>query len=117
VSSWIAPRARPIGRGPEDLRDQLEEAEALGDLGRAERAREELDALARELSRAFGLGGRSRRAGAAAERARTAVQRRVRDAIRRIGEHAPELAEHLDHAVRTGTFCAYRPARRWTRGT
>jgi hypothetical protein len=27
----------------------------------------------------------------------------------RIGEHHPQLGEHLDGAVRTGTYCAYVP--------
>jgi hypothetical protein len=55
------------------------------------------------------LGGRARRAGAAAERARVNVQRRIRGAIKRIGESLPELAAYLDRAVRTGTFCSYEP--------
>ena len=49
-------------------------------------------------------------AGAAVERARVNVQRRVKDAIRRIGEQSPGLAEYLTWTVRTGTFCSYRPA-------
>jgi tetratricopeptide (TPR) repeat protein len=42
-------------------------------------------------------------------RARVNVQRRIRDAIRRIEGHHPRLAEHLDRSVRTGTYCAYEP--------
>src|SRR5690606_16586850 len=91
------------------LKDDLAEAESFGDIGRSERARSELDALTTELSRAFGLGGRKRRADDAAERARVNVQRRLRDAIRRIGEHDAELARHLAWAVRTGIFCVYDP--------
>ena len=34
------------------------------------------------------------------------MTRAVRKAIARIAEHHPQLGEHLDHAVRTGTFCA-----------
>ena len=30
-------------------------------------------------------------------------------AIARIGEHHRELGEHLNHAVRTGTYCTYAP--------
>jgi hypothetical protein len=37
------------------------------------------------------------------------VQRRIRDAIRRIEGHHPGLAKHLDRSVRTGTYCAYEP--------
>ena len=93
----------------EDLREQIAEAESWGDSARAANARAKLESVAAELSRGVGLGGRSRRAGAAAERARVNVQRRLRDAIKRVGEHDPKLARHLDRAVRTGTFCAYEP--------
>ena len=65
--------------------------------------------MTQELTRAVGLGGRERRAGAAAERARTAVQKRLRNAIRRIEDGFPELGNHLDQAIRTGTFCGYLP--------
>jgi hypothetical protein len=63
------------------------------------------------LSRGVGLGGRARRAGRAAERARVNVQRRLTEAIRRIEEaHAP-LGMHLRKAIRTGAFCSYAPER------
>jgi hypothetical protein len=92
-----------------ELREELQEAEGWNDLARAERVRTELDAIQRELSHAVGLGGRERRMGAAAERARINVQRRIRDAIRRIEGHHPALAKHLDRAVRTGAYCSYEP--------
>lgn len=91
------------------LREELEEAESWNDPGRARRAREELDIIEKELSRAVGLSGRERRSGSAAERARVNVQRRIRDAIGRIESYHPELAEHLDRAVRTGMYCVYEP--------
>ena len=91
-----------------ELREELEEAERWNDRGRADRARQELEFLERELAGAMGLGGRQRRTGAASERARINVQRRIRDAIRRIESQHPDLAKHLDWAVRTGTFCVYR---------
>jgi hypothetical protein len=93
----------------EELRETLAEAESFGDPGRGERARAELEALTVELSRAVGLGGRERRAGSAAERARVAVQRRVKDALERINEAAPSLGEHLARTIYTGAFCSYRP--------
>jgi tetratricopeptide (TPR) repeat protein len=91
------------------LREELEEAERWNDSGRAERAREELSMIEQELAAAVGLGGRKRRAGAAAERARINVQRRIRDAIRRIESYHPGLAKHLERSVRTGAFCVYEP--------
>ncbi len=93
----------------EDLRGQLTEAEEMGDRARATRAREEIDALATELSRGLGLGGRARVAGSTAERARVNVQRHIRKAIRKIAEDLPELGRYLDWTVKTGTFCVYRP--------
>jgi hypothetical protein len=92
-----------------ELRADLEEAESFADLGRATRIREELEMLEAELSRAFGIGGKARRAGNATERARSAVQRRIKDAIRKISRHAPRLGEHLEWAIKTGTYCVYRP--------
>ncbi len=93
----------------ESLRDALAAAEARADLGRAERAREELSALADELARAVGLGGRDRRAGSAAERARINVQRRLRDVVRRVAELDAGLGRHLELSLKTGTFCRYAP--------
>ena len=92
-----------------ELQEELEEAQSWNDSARAERARHELDFIQQELSRALGVGNRERKAGSAAERARVNVQRRIRDAIRRIESHHPGLAKHLDRAVRTGTYCAYEP--------
>ncbi len=92
-----------------ELTSELEEAEAFSDLGRVARLREELSALSAELSRAVGLGGRVRRAGGAAERARSAVQRRIKNALDRIREQSPALAELLERSVRTGAECMFLP--------
>lgn len=93
----------------DELRETAAEAERFGDAARAGRAREEIAFLAAELGRAVGLGGRGRRAGSAAERARSAVQRRIKNALQRLGEGAPELAPLLARTVKTGNFCVFRP--------
>jgi non-specific serine/threonine protein kinase len=95
-----------------ELREALDDAEARNDTGHADRARSEIEALTAELARAVGIGGRSRRASGAAERARTTVQKRLRDAIGRIEGGLPALGRHLDATIRTGMFCGYLPARR-----
>jgi tetratricopeptide (TPR) repeat protein len=92
-----------------ELREELEEAEDGGDPERASRALEEMDFLAGELAAAFGLGGRSRKAGDPVERARKAVTERIRAAIGRAREAHPALGVHLRHSIHTGTFCSYRP--------
>ena len=93
----------------EELREERELAEAANDTVRAERAQDELDAIGDALRSAYGLGGRARRTGDHAERARSAVTWRVRSAISRIEAVHPALARHLNNSVRTGTFCAYMP--------
>jgi tetratricopeptide (TPR) repeat protein len=91
----------------EALRDRESDAVEQGDLARADAARREIDAIARELAGGVGLGGRRRKANAAAERARTNVQRRIKDAIRRIEAEDPELGRYLGWTVKTGSFCVF----------
>ncbi len=81
----------------------------MGDDERAAQAAAERGFLVRELARAVGLGGRDRRVGSASERARASVTRAVRQAMARIHDYHPTLGEHLDRAIRTGTYCAYLP--------
>lgn len=90
------------------LQADLDEAENFGDLGRAERARAELDALTSALSQATGLGGRDRASGAA-ERARARVTLAIRRAIKGLESVHPAAAAHFAAAISTGTFCVYRP--------
>jgi hypothetical protein len=99
-----------------DLDDELAEADAHHDIERSAWLAAERDALIGELARAAGLGGRRRRLGDAAERARTTVTARIRDAIGRIERAQPELGRHLRASIVTGTRCAYRPAEtvRWS---
>ena len=92
-----------------EIDDDIEQAHLAGDGERAAQADAERDFLLRELSRAVGLGGRNRRAASASERARAAVTRAIRQAITRIGDHHPQLGEHLIRTIRTGTYCAYMP--------
>ena len=92
-----------------DLQQEVDDAEADHDTARAERARAELDALVDHLVAAMGLGGRSRRAGGAAERARSTVTQRIRASLRRIEAVHPRLARHLRSSLRTGTYCSYTP--------
>jgi hypothetical protein len=92
-----------------EIDEDIEQARAHADPARGERATHEREFLLRELSRAFGLGGRSRRAGSASERARAAVTRAIRQAIARIAEHHTALGQHLGRAIQTGTYCAYLP--------
>lgn len=92
-----------------ELTGELHDAEAFGDDGRTETVRREIEALTDQLTAAVGLGGRDRRPGSDAERARTAVTKAIRSAITHIAEHDPVLGGHLNQAIKTGTYCAYTP--------
>jgi predicted ATPase len=87
----------------------LDEAKEVGNVERAEQAEQEIEALTRELSRAVGLGGRSRRAMSASERARQSVAKTIKSVLQRIAQSDATLANILSRCIRTGTFCSYQP--------
>ncbi len=92
-----------------ELQDQIDEAETANDLAAAERAQAEFDQILDALTSALGLGGKQRKAGGSAEKARSAVTWRIRAAIKRIDAELPGMARHLRVAVRTGAWCSYQP--------
>jgi hypothetical protein len=92
-----------------ELQAEIDEAETANDSGRRERLQDEYEQLCAELSRAFGLGGRARRSGAAVERARVNVRRRLTLALEHIAKVCPALGDTLSAAVQTGVYCVYRP--------
>lgn len=94
----------------EELRMRADDALASGQLEVAEAHQEELDQLVQQLAQAFGLGGRSRTAASAAERARLNVTRSLRKALSQLNEALPGAGAVLDRRVRTGMYCAYEPA-------
>jgi hypothetical protein len=96
-----------------ELRGELDDARACNDFGRVERLERELAALAGQLANGVGLGGRDRRAAAAAERARVNVTRSLKSAIDRIVDADAELGRHFATTVRTGMFCCYDGALAW----
>jgi hypothetical protein len=95
-----------------DLDAAIDDAEADVDLVKAERLRLEREALVGELTRALGLGGRSREFSTSPERARTAVRKAIKRAIDALSDQDPVLGGELRAAIRTGTVCRYVPGDR-----
>lgn len=93
------------------LDEEIDRAAELGDDRRAAEFSRERAALLDELRTAAGLGGRTRRLGDEAERARKTVTARIRDSLRKLAALHPELAAHLRESVTTGAHCSYRPRR------
>ncbi len=91
------------------LDQEIDRAASRGDECRAAEYDRERAALLTELRTAAGLGGRARRLGDEAERARKTVTARIRDTLRKLDDRHPELAAHLRATVSTGATCTYRP--------
>jgi hypothetical protein len=92
-----------------ELRKELEEAKEVGNVERAEKAEQEIDALTSELSRAVGLGGRNRRAASASERARQSVTKTIKAVVERIMQSDTALGDLFSRRIKTGNFCSYLP--------
>jgi non-specific serine/threonine protein kinase len=87
------------------LRDEADEAERFNDPLRASRAREEIAAIAEHLGRPA-IRARLRQD---SERARLAVTKAIRYAIRKVEQAHRPLGSILAATVKTGTYCRYEP--------
>lgn len=87
-----------------EICEEIAEAERFNDVGRAERARAQLEALAREIET---QGPAIKLAGADAERARLNVTRAIAASVRRIARLDAALAAHLTNHLKTGNACRY----------
>ncbi|HEV2174464.1 MAG TPA: hypothetical protein VGR71_12900, partial [Nitrospira sp.] len=93
----------------EELHQELEEAERIGDSVRGDSARRELDAITGQLTAAYGLSRLRREPSDPSEKARIAVAMRIRNALERIEKELPALGRHLSRSIQTGIFCSYSP--------
>jgi hypothetical protein len=96
-----------------DLDFAIDSADSDADLAKAERLRLEREAVAEELARSVGLGGRVRGFPDSPERARTAVRKALIRALDVIAEADPVLGDELRAGVSTGLVCRFTPAREW----
>ena len=92
-----------------ELTDELEEARKFRDEGRVARIEDEIDQVERELKNAFGLSGRSGKAGSAAEQARVNVTKNIGRALDQIEAKHQSLGRFLKSTIKTGIFCSYQP--------
>jgi hypothetical protein len=79
----------------EDLVQHLEEAQANNDLATQEAVQRDIEALAEQLRRDVGLGGKPRRAGSDREKVRKAVRNAISRAVAQIAHDDRRFAEHL----------------------
>lgn len=111
AGEMLDPRAKAeYRRRLAELREKLEDARERGALDLADKLQSEIEFLAREISRAVGLGGRDRRAASSSERARLNVTRAIRAAVQHVSAQHPSLGRQLQLCIKTGTFCSYNPS-------
>jgi hypothetical protein len=95
----------------EQLNVDRVQAEANHDTEELARINRETDQIADYLRSGQGLAGRIREQGADADRERSRVWHAVSDAILKIGQHNPDLAQHLKDSIRIQIADSeYRPA-------
>jgi hypothetical protein len=92
------------------IREEIDEAEAVGNLERAAALRVDADWLVEELQAHTGLGGRARNFSDDRERARIAVGKAIRRALDRISSADAVVGDELRAATQTGMQCCYRPS-------
>ena len=100
---------REYQRRLHELNESLEDQRERGNHERADQIEGEVEFLTRTIERASGLGGRQRRTGSNAERARLSVTSAIKTAFEKISEQDKELWNFLDRSIRTGSFCRYVP--------
>jgi tetratricopeptide (TPR) repeat protein len=92
-----------------DLTGELDAADRAGDGERSARAQAERNAVAAELRRATGLGGRRRNHAGEAERARVNATRALWATVAQVEAAAPLAGAHLRASLRTGRYFRYQP--------
>jgi len=93
----------------DDLAEELKEAREFNDYERAERLEEEMEALTKELTAGYGLGGRARKLADPAEKARKTISKAIGRALEQIKAYDENLWRHLQNALSLGLFPAYKP--------
>jgi hypothetical protein len=93
-----------------ELTAELQEAKENEDLGQIEKFENEMDQLAGELDRSFGLGGRSRQS-SDIQKVRNAVSMAVSRTRDKIAEQHDPLGKHLLTAISSGVVFRYSPER------
>jgi len=101
---------KEFARRLRELEEDIDEAQSHNDPEKAARLEMERDVIMDELGRVTGIMGRTRSFSDASEKARVSVTKATKRAIALIRPRHPQLAEHLEARITTGTFCSYRPS-------
>ena len=87
----------------------MEEAQQFNDIGRVEKLQTDIETIEKQLTAAFGLGGKRRTVSSTTESTRQSVQKAIARAIMKISIHNDALGQHLSISIQTGLLCSYNP--------
>ncbi len=94
----------------QELKEEVEDAERCHDLGRKDKAQDELGKLQEHLLKITGMGGKSRKFNTDAEKARVAVRKNVSGLIQAEAmDKIPQARKHFENAITYGKFIRYSP--------
>jgi hypothetical protein len=85
-------------------------ARTLGEREKAETLEEQKKEIEKYLSSAINKVGRSRRMDSQKDKVRKAVFKAIKEPRTNIRSVHPELAQHLDDSIKTGSDCSYKPS-------
>ncbi len=91
------------------LKDKIEDAKKNGNEARQQTLEEEVERIEKYLRANLRKDGRARVTNPETEKARNAVQKAIRRAIKDISEQDKELGKYLDTCIKTGSACSYVP--------
>jgi len=100
---------RQLKRRATREKEQRESALRSGDVAEAARLQKSIAGIERLLETSTDHRGRPRKSAGPQEKARKAVGRNIRDALRKIEKEHPDLWRHLNSTLRTGGNCSYKP--------
>jgi len=110
VGTVLDPRAvQEYKQSRTDLLEELEEAQQFNDIGRVEKLQTDIETIEKQLTAAFGLGGKRRTVSSTTESMRQSVQKAIARAIMKISIHNDALGQHLSISIQTGLLCSYNP--------
>ena len=90
-----------------ELDEEIEESKHNNDVERIQQLETEREKIYEAIRSAHGLGIFERKALSTDELARVSITMAIKSAIKKIGNHDPDLSIYLQQTIRTGTICIY----------
>jgi len=90
-----------------EIDQEIEEVKMNKDIGHIEHLETERESVLKAIRAACGLGKSGRKALSISESARATITMAIKSAIKKIGQHDPDLSTYLQQTIETGSICKY----------